>query len=356
MDPSKGNDQFNWLSGVNSFSHSEYRFCPTQYNYNFPPSTGTNQDDSFCSQTAEASVGSYGNLYLPSAEETPPTFTASFVDEDQCEVSLLEPGHEPSGYNYHLKIINPKKRSDFVVRMWHGVSRKFKSPSALRAQIQESFSSDVPSTTDFQVGYLEGNTKHWIVEKRDLMVMYSTFQPSSRITLWCDAKVSEPPGEPAQKKRKTEASTPNNFPNEADSVDLIFKKLKSTNPDMDNPKLRLWAKMISKGRHDDYTNPPQIPLITGSSAQSKKKSSNAQVADALTNAATAIVSAMKSPTTPQNSHSQTSAKFSPMSGAKLRRSCLDDLKSLKELYQDAVLSEAEFTEQKEKILRTLKDI
>ena len=96
-----------------------------------------------------------------------------------------------------------------------------------------------------------------------------------------DAKVSEPPGEPAQKKRKTEASTPSNSPNEADSVDLIFKKLKSTNPDMDNPKLHLWAKMISKGRHDDYTNPPQIPLITGSSAQFKKKSSNAQVADAL---------------------------------------------------------------------------
>ena len=76
----------------------------------------------------------------------------------------------------------------------------------------------------------------------------------------------------------------------------------------------------------------------------------------MTNAATAIVSAMKSPTTPQNSHSQTSAKFSPMSGAKLRRSFLDDLKSLKELYQDAVLSEAEFTEQKEKILCTSKDV
>ncbi len=32
-------------------------------------------------------------------------------------------------------------------------------------QIHESFPDDVPSTADFQVGYLEGNTKRWIVEK-----------------------------------------------------------------------------------------------------------------------------------------------------------------------------------------------
>ncbi len=49
--------------------------------------------------------------------------------------------------------------------MWHGVSRMFKSPLALRVQIYESFPDDVPSTADFQVGYLEGNTKRWIVEK-----------------------------------------------------------------------------------------------------------------------------------------------------------------------------------------------
>ncbi len=86
-------------------------------------------------------------------------------------------------------------------------------------QIHESFPDDVPSTFDFQVGYLEGNTKRWIVEKRDLIAMYSTFPSPSKITLWCDAKVSEPPVEPVTKKRKTE-STPNHSPsNEADSTD-----------------------------------------------------------------------------------------------------------------------------------------
>ena len=245
--------------------------------------------------------------------------------------------------------------------MWHGVSGTFQSPSTLRARLQESFPHDVPSTTDFQLGYLEGNTKRWIVEKKDLDVTYSIFQPCSKITLWCDAKI-QVDDEPAPKKRKRDGTStckPSSDSSEVDSVDLIFKKLKNNHPDMLGPKLRLWAKMIDKGRHDDYNNPPQIPLITGSPVTAKKKSST--VADALASAATVIASAFQSPSrsTPQKTSSRTTesgAKFSPMSGAKLRRSCLDDLKLMKELYQDAVVSEAEFSEQKVKILCTLKEL
>ena len=116
--------------------------------------------------------------------------------------------------------------------------------------------------------------------------------------------------------------------------------------------------MIDKGRHDDYDNPPAIPLITGSPAPAKKKTNNA-----LVNAATIFANAYAvQPATGSSSKSYShvkvpgSSSFSPMSSAKLRRSCLEDLKSLNELYQEAVLSETEFLEQKEKILRTLKEI
>ena len=235
--------------------------------------------------------------------------------------------------------------------MWHGITFKFTSPSSLRSHLQESFPDDVPATKDFKLGYLEGNVKRWIVEDRDLSVMYSTFQPTSKITLWCEAK-NEGQNDPPSKKRKLETAS-----HELGSVDPIFEKLKALHPKMDNPKLRLWAKMIDKGRHDDYNEPPQIPLITGSS-NSKKKSPS--VADALANAATAIASAIQSPSsTPQtpkrvnSAVTESSSKFSPMSSARLRRSCLDDLKTLKELHQDGVV---EFSDQKEKIMKTLKDI
>lgn len=102
--------------------------------------------------------------------------------------------------------------------------------------------------------------------------MYKTFPMSSKITLWCDALQLQPASEPPQKRRKTDGATASTGTSlELDNVDVIFKDLKSKHPDMTNPKLRLWAKMIDKGRHDDYNNPPAIPLITGSPAPAKKK-------------------------------------------------------------------------------------
>ena len=124
-----------------------------------------------------------------------------------------EPTGTDSTYIYHLRIINPKKRSDYVTRTWHGVSSKFHTPSALRAQIQESFPDDVPSTTDFNVSYLEGNTRHWIVVENDLLAMYSTFCPSSKINLCCDTKAQDD-CEPAAKKRKVDTDKPNSSSDE----------------------------------------------------------------------------------------------------------------------------------------------
>ena len=245
-----------------------------------------------------------------------------------------------------------------MVRIWHGTSEMFKTPSQLRNKLRECFPHDVSANPEFKIGYMEGNNKRWIVEDEDLALMYRTFQPSmdTRITLWCDSRCTQDEAPPS-KKRKTDTCCQGSSEElkELDNSEVIFKELKTRHPDLPNPKLRLWAKMIDRGRHEDYDNPPNIPLITGSSGPTKKKVS---VADALTTAATALASAIKSPATPPKAvrTSTETGKFSPMSGAKLRRSCLDDLKSLKELYQDAVITESEFAEQKEKIVRTLKEI
>ena len=47
---------------------------------------------------------------------------------------------------------------------------------------------------------------------------------------------------------------------------------------------------------------------------------------------------------------------SPLRMTTIRRSCLQDLKMLKELLEDGVLTEIEFTEEKQNILATLKDL
>ena len=156
--------------------------------------------------------------------------------------------------------------------MWHGTSQLFHTATSLRSKLQESFPQDIPSTDDFQMGYIEGNVKRWIFEDQDLQIMYKTFPMSSKITLWCDALQLQPASEPPQARRKTDSATASiDTSLELDNVDDVFKDLKSKHPDMTNSKLRLWAKMIDKGHHDDYGNPPAILLITGSPAPAKKK-------------------------------------------------------------------------------------
>ena len=201
--------------------------------------------------------------------------------------------------------------------------------------------------------------------------MYDSFEPGSKITIWCDGIRAESTSEPSAKKRKTttSVSTASNSSSETtDNVDQIFKELKSKHSEMENTKLRLWAKLIEKGRYDDLDNPPQIPLITGSPASTKKKRDN--ISTALVDATTVVAKAF------QTSHTSTTvttdgspakhrlptgqleppSKLSPFKYAQLRRSCLEDLKALKDLYQDNVLSAAEFNEEKARILSTLKTL
>jgi len=92
---------------------------------------------------------------------------------------------------------------------------------------------------------------------------------------------------------------------------------------MPAPKLRLWARLIQSGRHNDYENPPNIPLITGTPATTSKLKKDS-VAEALTSAATALVKLLQptqsndSPSTPKTQSTGHSTYISPMKLAQLR--------------------------------------
>ena len=118
-------------------------------------------------------------------------------------------------YSYFVRIINPKKKSDFVVRMWHDENQAFDSPRVLKLKLMEAFPNDVPDHVTFQIGYFEGrnNTKRWIMETHDLEAMYATFKPGSKINSWCEGKSgsvssdddSEPPAKKVKQSTKGEA-------------------------------------------------------------------------------------------------------------------------------------------------------
>ena len=91
-------------------------------------------------------------------------------------------------YTYYVKFINPKKKSDFLVRLWHNQHTLFSSPAELKIKLLDAFSNEVPATGNFQVSYFEppSSTNRWIIDSRDLTAMYSSFSPGAKITLWCD--------------------------------------------------------------------------------------------------------------------------------------------------------------------------
>uniref|UniRef100_A0A1X7UJM0 Uncharacterized protein n=1 Tax=Amphimedon queenslandica TaxID=400682 RepID=A0A1X7UJM0_AMPQE len=285
MDPS-----FPWFSPVFYQGHGSPVFYP-------PPRTQSSST-SRVSETIDVSV----------SEET-----AQTTKEFMCVV----------------KIINPKKKSKFIVRTWHeALGMAFLTPDNIKECLQNSFLEQVPSGLDFGVGYFHGTSKQWLCNGKDGELMYINISAASKITLWCDGvfekftHLAEGEAQPAAKKRKiTSTSQPSlKYSNEA--TETIFQELKGKHPSMETPKLRLWAKMIEKGRHGDYDKPPNIPLMNDGATNSKKDMSS----------------------------------LSPLKHTQIRRSCLEDLQRLKALYDQAVLLPIEYHEEKDKVLKMLKTL
>ena len=261
-------------------------------------------------------------------------------------------------HSYKVKVINPQKKSEYIVLNWHHMHDKFETPKELKLKLLDSFTDYVPPHIDFHVGYYEGraSAKRWIVCGDDLESMYEAHFPGDTITLWCDAKDN--------RKRKTDditTETPPTKREQRESEDKkIFTDLQEKQKDKYSiPQLKLWAKLIRSGAHASYDTPPNIPLITGSSEKPRKTSDLGGVLkDAATAFATALRSKDGSPLNEQTTATRVQqvglcSGLSPNTRAKLRRSHYQDLSTLKELYENGVLSE-EFHEQKQSILKELK--
>ena len=103
--------------------------------------------------------------------------------------------------------------------------------------------------------------------------MYSKFKADSEILLWVEIVEhhdSDDSDEPDRKRKKSTGSSSKK--GEKDSVDIIYDKLFSKHKESFSvPQLRLWARMIHCGTHEDYDNPPHVPMIIGTTPCKKKQ-------------------------------------------------------------------------------------
>ena len=74
-------------------------------------------------------------------------------------------------------------------------------------------------------------------------------------------------------------------------VDSTYKELKERHQDSwDTPHLKVWARCIVSGIHDDYDNPPESPAFSSSAPKRARKES---LSEAIGGAAVAIVKTLK---------------------------------------------------------------
>ena len=245
------------------------------------------------------------------------------------------------------------------MRHLYGFSSRFESVIGVRAKLMEKFEDQVPHSVSFDVGYFEGQqySKVWLYSNDDLKAMYTKY-PTGEITLWYDGK-SDSEQSSVRGKRKRDEPVTSKRQDKEDEVEAVFKELKGKHGDtFDVPRLRLWARMIASKLHEDMDSPPNVPAFNSTP---KRQKQNESFASALSGAAVAFAKTLGDSPRPEHStvsedRPYVTASVSPRKTVELRMKNYEQLRYLQQLFDDGILSEKEFLEQKKNILSFLKNL
>ena len=269
-------------------------------------------------------------------------------------------------YSYKVKFLASNRKA--VVREIYNYHDEFDSVNAIRQKLKEEFSEHVAQGSNFSIGYFEGRhqTKRWLISLQDVEKMYEKLQGKPEIFLWSDGKddsktVTEGDHEDASHNRKRPLETTSKRQEKEEEVEAMFCELKDKHSGKFSvPQLRLWARMVANGIHDDLEEPPQVPMITGITPKRAKKETLSDVLTPLANAITKAFTGNQASSTPEKravaSQQSSQCGISPAKVADIRMKNLEQLKFLQQLYEDGILSHAEFIEQKGIILDLLRKL
>ena len=196
-----------------------------------------------------------------------------------------------------MKIINPKRKSEAVIRELRKFTGQFHSITEVKIRIMEEFEDHVPDSTRFAVGYYEGQTKRWICNDEVLSRLYEVYAkcPDKEILLWCEGRRSDHDSDDdskAKKKKKSDDGCKTKREEKEDEVKVLADELQEKHKDklnLNEVQYRLWSRMIISGVHTSKDVPPQIPLLSGPTTPKKPKHS---LEEAILNTATAMMKAI----------------------------------------------------------------
>ena len=269
-------------------------------------------------------------------------------------------------YSYKVKFLGSNRKA--VVRELYNYHDEFESIDAIQQKLKEEFSEHVAQGSSFSIGYFEGRhqTKRWLISLQDVEKMYEKLQGKPEIFLWSDGKddsktVTEGDHEDASHNRKRSLETTSKWQEKEEEVEAMFCELKDKHSGKFSVlQLRLWARMVANGIHDALEEPPQVPMITGITPKRAKKETLSDALTPLANAITKAFTGNQASSTPEKravaSQQSSQCGISPAKAADIRMKNLEQLKFLQQLYEDGILSHAEFIEQKGIILDLLRKL
>ncbi len=240
------------------------------------------------------------------------------------------------------------------MRQLHDCHTRFESLVVLRAKLIEKLGDQVPNTITFDIGYYDGqaHSKIWLCSHNDLEAMYRK-HPTREITLWCDGCMSEEEAVVHGKRKRADSSTgTSKRQKKEEEVDSVFEELKETHGSrFDTPHLRLWARMVASKIHDDLKDPPNIPAFNSTPRQQS-------VSSAISGAAIALTKVLGGTPSEDNEGTTTCRQtgVSPGKTIELRMKNYEQLRYLQQLFDDSILSETEYIEQKQGILASLRKL
>ena len=142
-----------------------------------------------------------------------------------------------------------------------------------------------------------------------------------------------------------------------DEVDQYYRTLVNKHKEMFiTPQYRLWARMHVAGIHDSMDDPPDVPAFSSNPPKRQRKNS---LTESLTGAAVAFANTLShnagdSPL--QSGQSSHGVGISPRKAVELRMKNYEQLRYIQQLFDDNILSEEEYKEQKLNILGSLRKL
>ena len=236
------------------------------------------------------------------------------------------------------------------------------SSTALKILIKVQLSQDI-TEDDFDIGYLHGNTVVSIQSKADLDELWDGLRRGLNTTLWCDGMAGEvaqnsslgrkwsAQDDETHDKNKDKKKKKKDDESKEEKVEAAIETLQDKYGKNFTPmQYRIWAEMHVGGYQPSLDEAPSncnsMFLRAGGAAVKRRTT-----ADIVSQAINQLASTLSPSVTTPTSHGSSG---SPAKLIDNRSKCYKQLGELKNLMQSGLLSDEEYSREREAILGTLK--